>query len=92
MYRNRKLLNLANGAPCVGCDAEDGTVCGRHANLIETGKGRGIKAHDCAIMFLCDDCDRRLNNEPRAKIREYTYMFIYRTHLWLWENNKIGVL
>ena len=55
-YRNPKLLSLANGAPCMNCGAEDGTVVACHSNDNAHGKGIGIKADDACIAFLCVAC------------------------------------
>lgn len=56
MFRSRRLLDLAEGEPCMNCGAEDGTVVAAHSNLSRHGKGKSIKAHDCFIAFLCHRC------------------------------------
>ena len=56
MYRNEKLLASANGRRCAMCGAMDGTTVAAHSNLLEHGKGRGIKAHDCFVAYLCHRC------------------------------------
>ena len=52
-YRNPKLLKLADGAPCMMCSMQDGTVVSAHSNQLRDGKGTGIKGHDYRIAFLC---------------------------------------
>ncbi len=42
-YRNPKLLKLADGAPCMMCSMQDGTVVSAHSNQLRDGKGTGIK-------------------------------------------------
>jgi hypothetical protein len=57
MFRSRKLLDLADGAPCMHCCAHGrGNVVAAHSNWPEHGKGGSIKAHDCFVAFLCDRC------------------------------------
>ena len=55
-YRNPKLLKLADGAPCMMCSMQDGTVVSAHSNQLRDGKGTGIKGHDYRIAFLCHQC------------------------------------
>ena len=49
-YRNPKLLKLADGAPCMMCSIQDGTVVSAHSNQLRDGKGTGIKGHDYRIL------------------------------------------
>lgn len=91
-YRNIRLLNLAKNETCVHCGIQDGSVCMRHSNLLEHGKGRGIKAHDYCIMLLCDEGDAWLNSQPKKEIREWTYIYIVKTLGYLFSSMKIGVL
>jgi hypothetical protein len=58
-YRNRALLDLANGQRCVRCGANDGTIVachyhGPYAHLF--GKGMAEKVSDHLICWLCYDC------------------------------------
>ena len=55
-YRNPKILAHANGQQCQNCGCNDGTVVACHSNQQEHGKGRGIKAHDVFVAFLCGNC------------------------------------
>lgn len=56
MYRNPKILALADGLPCQYCDRRDGTTVAAHSNQGRHGKGTGIKAHDCFVAYLCGPC------------------------------------
>lgn len=56
MYRNPKILDNAKWSSCTMCGANDGTIVAAHSNLLEHGKGRGIKAHDCFVAYLCHSC------------------------------------
>lgn len=60
-YRNRQLLDLADGQACVMCGAQDGTVVSAHANGAEWGKGGGRKADDCSVAWLCCRCHLALD-------------------------------
>jgi hypothetical protein len=52
MFRSKKLLALAQFAPCMHCGIEGQSVSA-HSNQLRDGKGRGLKAHDYRIAFLC---------------------------------------
>lgn len=93
-YRNRKLLDLAHGQPCMHCGAEDGTVVAAHSNASEHGKGLGIKAHDGMIAFLCHRCHFELdqgNTLERAAKRELFMRALARTYMRLWDLGLIKV-
>lgn len=60
-FRSKKLTDLAKGKPCMCCGADDGTTVSAHANSSIWGKGKGIKAHDFAIAFLCFKCHTQLD-------------------------------
>jgi hypothetical protein len=58
-YRNRALLDLANGQRCVRCGANDGTIVACHyhgpfAHLF--GKGMSEKTDDDLCAHLCGRC------------------------------------
>lgn len=57
-FRNPRLLALAAECPfCWGCgNPNDGTVVAAHSNQLADGKGRGTKAHDFRVAFLCYPC------------------------------------
>ena len=55
-YRNRALLDLAEGKPCMNCGREDGTVVAAHSNRSEHGRGKDHKSHDCFSAWLCWRC------------------------------------
>jgi ferredoxin len=93
-FRNRKLLDLAEGKPCVMCGADDGTVVAAHSNLLEHGKGMGTKAHDGMTAWLCSHCHFRIDQGKdlnKAEKRELTLTAICRTYQKLWDQNLIEV-
>lgn len=92
-YRNAKLLAHADGAPCMMCSIQDGTVVAAHSNLQRHGRGKDFKSDDCFVAFLCWKChlwldyglasyELKLEAFQRAKDK---------TLLWLFENGKIVV-
>lgn len=54
-YRSQKLLDAARDQACVICGSV-GTTVAAHSNLVEHGKGVGVKAPDYRIAFLCMNC------------------------------------
>ena len=70
-YRNKKLLDYAKHVPkCTFCGkANDGSIVAAHSNQLRDGKGKGIKAHDYRIAYLCFDC-HRLTDESRLTKKE----------------------
>ena len=91
IYRNRKLLNLAKGMPCVECGIEDETIVAAHSNQ---GKGMGIKASDSTIMFLCYRCHTELDcgkTMTRDEKREFTYRNNAKTLRMLLEEGYLDV-
>lgn len=93
-YRNPKLLKLADGAPCMMCAMQDGTVVAAHSNQLRDGKGTSIKAKDFRVAFLCMrhhnmiDNDKELSREERINLWEEAHR---RTIGWLFENDHLIV-
>jgi hypothetical protein len=94
MYRNDKLLKLAQHSPCQICGIEDGTIVGAHSNQLRDGKGRGIKAHDYRIAYLCHHCHseldqgNKLSKEQRINLFEEAHR---NTIGWLFLNGRLTV-
>lgn len=66
VYRNRALLALAKGQPCLlrvpgFCVGGTKSTVSCHANFAKYGKGAGIKAHDWAIAFGCYGCHQYID-------------------------------
>jgi hypothetical protein len=55
-YRNKKILQFANGQPCQNCGKNNGTSVMAHSNAMRHGKGVGKKSDDCFVAILCDGC------------------------------------
>lgn len=91
-YRNRKLLDLANGAPCMSCGANDGTIVAAHANWSDFGKGMSHKASDAAIAFMCYRCHSEIDQGSRLSKVERRVKWIeaaVKTWIWLVETGKV---
>lgn len=97
IYRNKKLLDLANECEhCTSCDRfSRETITAAHSNQLRDGKGRGIKAHDYRIAYLCHSCHyeldqgNRLTKEDRTRMWEEAHR---KTIAWLFENNHIKIV
>jgi len=96
MYRNKKLLAHANGAPCQYCGIQDGTVVAAHSNQLRDGKGVGFKSSDFRTAFLCFSChnfcdgrDGNLSRQERIDLWEQAHR---NTIGYLFENGIIGVI
>lgn len=93
-FRNKKLLDIARGQACVMCGNQDDTVVAAHSNLLEHGKGRGLKAHDGMHAWLCYGCHAEYdqgNKMNKAERREYILTAICKTYMELWDRELIGV-
>lgn len=93
-YRNRKLLDLARGQACVWCGCEDGTIVAAHSNLIEHGKGKGLKAHDGMHAWLCYRCHTEYDQGAkmsREEKRDFILAAICKTYQRMWEQELIKV-
>lgn len=96
MYRNTKLLELAKDAEyCYGCgNPNDGTIVAAHSNQLRDGKGKGIKAHDYRIAFLCHKCHYELDqghNMGKYDKIEFWEHAHRMTIGWLFENGHLEV-
>jgi hypothetical protein len=58
--RSKAMMEAYRKIPCQHCGADDGTVCGAHANW-GFGRGRGIKADDNRCASLCFRCHSHLD-------------------------------
>ena len=76
MYRNKKLLALAKDKCCANCGTQDGTVVSAHSNMLQHGKGRGIKANDWAIAWLCFKCHTLYDQGTSMNRREKEVFFL----------------
>jgi len=51
-----------NVTHCLSCGKfASGGICAAHSNQLRDGKGRGIKAHDYRVAYVCGDCHREID-------------------------------
>jgi hypothetical protein len=77
--RLQKLTKAANGASCVRCGRDDGTVVAAHYQGIGShrlGKGRGIKPHDYAAADLCGECHQYFDSYESGNDYERAWEFL----------------
>jgi len=96
MYRNKTILALAKECPfCCMCERHnDGTVVAAHSNQIRDGKGKGIKAHDYRIAFICNTCHSEIDQGKRFSKYEKFEMWDEahrKTIGWLFENGYVQI-
>lgn len=97
MYRNKKILDLANECgTCMSClvSFNDGSVVAAHSNQLRDGKGRGLKAHDYRIAYLCYSCHHLLDQSGMAR-KDAVEMWEEahrRTIGWLFDNGHLKVV
>lgn len=94
MYRNNKLLKLAQQSPCQLCGIQNETVVAAHSNQLRDGKGRGLKAHDYRIAYLCYTCHTNIDqsNKLTKQQKEYEWEEAHRRTIgWLFEQGFIDV-
>lgn len=92
-FRSKKLLRAANDCPaCMLCHRfNQGDVVAAHANWSDYGKGMGVKAHDWAVAFLCQQCHARIDSgsaDREAKRNEWLTAHI-NTLTWLFNEGVI---
>jgi hypothetical protein len=71
LYRNRALLDLAEGKECLirvpgVCQGGTDTTVACHANESALGKAKGLKAHDWAAAWGCWRCHHFVDFEVKV--------------------------
>jgi len=93
--RDRKLLDLAHGAPCMlrlgvpGCGEHPSVPC--HSDMLAHGRGVGHKSHDVLAVAGCPACHEAFT---RKRLGKDGYALAWgaamaRYLVWLWENGKV---
>lgn len=96
MYRSPKLLAMAKEAPvCFGCQATNtGQVVAAHSNQLRDAKGRGLKADDFRIAYLCHKCHYEIDQGAkmsRAERVEFWESAHRNTIGWLFKSGRVKV-
>lgn len=94
------MTHARSGLPCIRCDRDDGTVCGRHYNGLrqhQYGKGRAIKCHPLAVADFCNACDAQFQEgtAPKsdyAKRLEYSEEFQHWVLMTAIRRAELGVI
>jgi len=96
-YRNRKLLDIAHGAPCMlrlgvpGCGNYPSVPC--HSDMQRHGRGIGHKSHPIFAVAGCPACHAVFTREHlgRAGYEEAWLAAFERYMVWLWKNERLKV-
>lgn len=93
-YRSDKLLRYAMECQaCMSCGKyNDGTIVAAHSNQLKDGKGRGIKANDYRVAYLCHDCHTELDQGSKLSRQERIDKWEEahrRTIGWLFETERV---
>ena len=96
MYRSPKILAAAKDAPvCFGCQATNvGQVVAAHSNQLRDGKGRGLKADDFRVAYICGKCHHELDQGAkmsRAERVEFWEEAHRHTIGWLFKSGRVKV-
>jgi hypothetical protein len=90
-YRDKKLLELAEGEPCLlqvakNCFGGDGsTTVACHSNLLIHGKGRSIKADDHHSVWGCYNCHTWLDSsQTDYDTKNLAFQEAYKRQLHAW--------
>lgn len=93
--RNRKLLDIAHGAPCMLQLADQcfGDVVACHSDQLEDGRGVGHKSHDCLAVPGCVACHKLFERHHLGRnwYAEIHARALKRYIVWLFENEKLKV-
>ena len=89
------MLRLAGECPrCMMCGGYKPVVAA-HSNQLRDGKGKGIKAHDYRIAYLCNDCHMEIDqgSHMTKQERRDAWEEAHRaTIAWLFENGHLEVV
>lgn len=89
------LLAAANGAPCMACGADDGTIVAAHGPKWLAGGGMGLKPDDYAVAYLCHTCHAIVDGRMLAHLPvDLDHMWIFahmRTQRYWWKHRLVRV-
>lgn len=92
-YRNTRLLQAANGRPCVLCGSV-GTTVAAHSNALEHGRGFAHKSPDYMTAYVCmgchDDIDGRSSKLTKEEKRDLWLLAWSRTVPIWFEEGIVG--
>lgn len=88
--RNRRLLDMAEGRPCLlrvdgVCSGDTATTVACHSNQGVHGKGGARKADDCYSVWGCMACHRWLDQGPALAVRkEHVFALAHLSQIFEW--------
>ena len=92
---SKKIRDSARGEYCTmispRCSGDPAKVALRHSNLLEHGKGRGIKASDLEAFYGCTECEDWFTDPDVPRETRYNYYKFAKnnTHIRLKEKGLI---
>src|SRR5579862_5090693 len=75
-FRSRKLIDSANGKPCIRCKRQiEGVVAAHYTGVRRDafGGGFGVKVSDLIHARLCQDCHLEMDTLSRNKEMRYDH-------------------
>lgn len=89
-YRDRKLLNMAKGQPCLFktevCTGGGEDTVAAHSNLGSDAKGGAIKAHDCMSAWACYACHTAYDSGPAdAVVKQRWFAWAHERQMLAWQ-------
>ena len=95
--KSRSYLDASNGASCVICGANDGTVLAAHYSGLGSGalgNGMGTKSGDLFVADLCSRCHSSMDSyeagNDAGRCYEFT-MAVLKTQLRRWRAGLIRI-
>jgi len=96
-FRSKKLLSMARDAPyCFSCGkSNDCDIVAAHSNFLSDGKGKGTKAVDYRIAYLCAKCHQIVDTSHRHSKEEKKQLWenAHRATIgWLFDSGRLQVV
>jgi hypothetical protein len=96
-FRSKKLLSMAKDAPyCFSCGkSNEGDIVSAHSNQLIDGKGKGIKASDYRIAFLCSKCHNLVDfsSKHSKEERKQLWETAHRATIgWLFNSGRVKIV
>lgn len=93
---NKRLTDLARGQACTFnfphvCNYDKDTTVSVHADELDKGKGKGLKASDEWIAWGCSACHAWLPTMPRDEREKAWFAAFKRTYHEMWKQGLLRV-
>mgnify|MGYP001196370601 FL=1 len=95
-FRSKKLLNMAKDSPyCFSCGkSNERDIVAAHSNQLIDGKGKGIKASDYRVAFICNNCHTLIDTSAKHSKEEKKQLWesAHRATIgWLFTSGRLQV-